>query len=197
MGIISRTGDLFYAFRFLKLLVTPWEETKAFEQGIVDENGKTVKKSRDLQTTDEKSAYTVFHRLVFNIKRLLEKLPFGRNKLASYAAALFLIKEETNLSEAQIRKVLEKVLGEPIDFDDIISETSWFQQDDHLLPGVYSLVEDIASPLTGEIIAFTKSKIKVTETLAPYDNFFGANIYEVYHPQTNQKIFISNRDIKR
>ena len=35
MGLISRTADLFYAFRFLKLLVTPWEKTGAFEQGMV------------------------------------------------------------------------------------------------------------------------------------------------------------------
>ena len=39
MGIISRTGDLFYAFRFLKLLVTPFEKTKAFELGIIDQEG--------------------------------------------------------------------------------------------------------------------------------------------------------------
>lgn len=65
MGIISRTGDLFYAFRFLKLLVTPWEKTTAFELGIIDENGKVLKKGSQRNTPEEKSAYTVFHRLVF------------------------------------------------------------------------------------------------------------------------------------
>ena len=196
MGIISRTGDLFYAFRFLKLLVTPWQKTSAFELGIVDENGQVLKKSRDLIGDDEKSAYTVFHRLVFNIKRLLEKLPFGKNKLASYAAALFLIKEETGMSEQQIKKVLEKVLGD-LELDDDIQESSWFQQGTKLLPGVYTLVEDVASPITGEVIAYKKNKIKVESSLEPYDTFFGINIYEVYHPQTNQKLYISNKDITR
>ena len=99
MGIISRTGDLFYAFRFLKLLVTPWEKTVAFELGIIDENGKVLKKGSQRNTPEEKSAYTVFHRLVFNLKRLLNKLPFGKSKLASYASALFLIKEETGMKD--------------------------------------------------------------------------------------------------
>ena len=45
MGIISRTGDLFYAFRFLKLLVTPFEKTKAFELGIIDKEEKLLKKA--------------------------------------------------------------------------------------------------------------------------------------------------------
>ena len=47
MGVISRAGDLFYAFRFLKLLVTPFEKTKAFELGIIDSNGKVLKKSKE------------------------------------------------------------------------------------------------------------------------------------------------------
>ena len=98
MGVISRTADLFYAYRFIKLLVTPWEKTEAFELGIIDAEGKVVKRTSQLTTTEEKSAYTVFHRLVFNIKRLLNKLPFGQTKLASWATALYLIKEETGFS---------------------------------------------------------------------------------------------------
>ena len=88
MGVVSRTADLFYAFRFLKLLVTPWDKTGAFEQGIIDENGKNLKKAKELTTPQEKEVYTVFHRLVFNLKRLLNKVPFGKSRLASYAAAL-------------------------------------------------------------------------------------------------------------
>ena len=44
MSIISRTGDLFYAFRFLKLLTTPWDKMGAYEQGIIDDTGKVLKK---------------------------------------------------------------------------------------------------------------------------------------------------------
>ena len=31
MAVISRAGDFFYAFRFLRLLTTPFEKTKAFK----------------------------------------------------------------------------------------------------------------------------------------------------------------------
>ena len=36
MGLIKRAGDLLFTFRFLTLLVTPFEKTKAFELGIID-----------------------------------------------------------------------------------------------------------------------------------------------------------------
>lgn len=194
MGLISKTGDLFYAFRFLRLLTQPWDKTKAFEMGIVDGMGKVLKKSNQL-TSEEKGAYTVFHRLVFNIKRLLNKLPFGKSKLASYAAALFLIKEETNMSEEQIKKVMAKFLD--MEEADTLEESTWFQEGSELKPGVYSLTEDICSPLTGEIVALKKSKIKVDEFLKPTGRLFNQNIYEVTHALTNQKIYISNREIKR
>ncbi len=35
----------------------------------------------------------MMHRLVWKLKRLMEKVPFGKSRLASYAAALWLIKE--------------------------------------------------------------------------------------------------------
>ena len=194
MGLISKTGDLFYAFRFLRLLTTPWDKTEAFNLGIVDKEGKTLKKAATL-TSEEKGAYTVFHRLVFNLKRLLNKLPFGKSKLGSYAAALFLIKEETGMTEAQIKKVMSKVLDE--EEMETLDESTWFQTDSKLNPGTYSLTNDICSITTGEVIALTKSKIKIAEALDPVDNVFGQNIYEAYHPLTNQMVYVTIRDIKR
>jgi len=68
MGIIKRAGDLVYTFRFLKLLVTDFKDTKAFELGLIDEKGKKLKKP---VSADERDVYTPFHRLVFNIKKLI------------------------------------------------------------------------------------------------------------------------------
>ena len=70
-GILSRVGDIAYALRFLKLLVTPWEKMNAFKYGLIDNKGKKLKKP---ELPIEKSVYTIFHRLVFNIKRLLNIL---------------------------------------------------------------------------------------------------------------------------
>lgn len=196
MGLISRTGDIFYAFRFLKMLTTPWNKMKAYDLGIVDENGAVLKKASQLKTGDEKAAYTVFHRLVFNLKRLLNKLPFGKTKLASYATALFLIKEETGMSEDQIRKVMKKLLDD--DDVDQLEESTWFQKDDGTLnEGDYILVNDIASPKTGEIIAEAKTKVHVDANSSPVDKCFYQNIYKVTHIRTGQEIYITSRDIKR
>ena len=91
---MNRLLNAFVIFQFIKYLATPFDKTEAFKLGIIDEKGNYLKKQRDLKTTDEKKASNIFTRLVWNIKKLLEKLPFGKSKLASIATALFLIKEE-------------------------------------------------------------------------------------------------------
>ena len=65
--------DAFITFRFLKLLVTPFDKTEAYKLGIIDERGKVLKKYRSLERVEERRAYTILHRLVFNIKKLIEK----------------------------------------------------------------------------------------------------------------------------
>ena len=70
MSIITRTADLFYTFRFLKILTTPFEKTDAYKLGIIDNKGKRDKKVL-IDNDKRKKAYTAFHRLVFNVKRLM------------------------------------------------------------------------------------------------------------------------------
>jgi len=195
MSILSRAADLGYAFRFLKLLTTPWNKLKAFELGIVDANGKNLKKAKELKTTEEKSAYTIFHRLVFNVKRLLQLAPGGKSKIASYAAALFLIKEHTGMSEEKIEEIIGKALDG--DVENGISENAWYIKGDTLNPGVYCLTKDIVSYNTGEAIAKKNSKIRVQEHSEPHSSFLGSNIYKVQHVLTKQELYISNEDIKR
>ena len=197
MGIISRTGDLFYAFRFLKLLVTPWEKTEAFKLGIIDANGNILKKSAERTTPEEKSAYTVFHRLVFNVKRLLGKVPGGKSVVARYGAALFLIKEHTGMSEKAIIKALEKYLETDLSTNQI-DENTWYQDyEDRLLPGNYILQSDVVSLETGEPVAFANQKVVVEDFMSPIGSFSNINIYRVKHKSTNQYIHITNRDISR
>ncbi len=195
MSILSRAADLGYAFRFLKLLTTPWNKLKAYELGIVDENGKNLKRAKELKTKEEKSAYTIFHRLVFNIKRLLNKIPGGKSTLASYAAALYLIKEHTGMSEEKIEEIITKVLDDNLETD--LTESQWFIKGDTLNPGIYCLTKDVVSMNTGEEIAKKNSKIRVEEHTEPYSSFLGNNIYKVQHVLTKQELYISNEDIKR
>ena len=148
-GILSRAADLFYAFRFLKLLVTKWENVPAFKLGLIDKKGQRIKAVK-IETPAQKSAYTVFHRLVFNIKRLLMKIPgVSTGRLASYAAALFLIREHTGMSEKQIKKIMDQADLE-FDWDNLpLQESKWFiNVEGNLNPGIYTLINDIASPIT-------------------------------------------------
>lgn len=93
--------DTFFTFKFIKLLVTPWNKTEAFKFGIIDEKGKVLRKQKELKNDKEKNSYTHFHRLVWNVKRVIEKAPGGKSKVASYGAALFLLKEMEEKGELE------------------------------------------------------------------------------------------------
>lgn len=88
--------DAFMLYQFLSKLVTPFEKTDAYKLGIIDKEGKILKTRSSLKTSEEKNAFTLFDLLVFNLKKLLAKVPFGQTVLASYVAALFLIREGKN-----------------------------------------------------------------------------------------------------
>lgn len=90
---MSKFVDNLIAFKVLSMLVTPFEKSDAFKLGIIDKDGKALKKVKDLNTTQERDAYTALDRLVFNLKRLLAKVPGGKSQFASLIAAYWLIKE--------------------------------------------------------------------------------------------------------
>ena len=124
MGILAGIGNIYFVYQFLKKLVTPFEKTKAFELGIVDKDGKILKRRRDLKTQAEKDAYTLSDTLIWNIKKLLGKIPGGKSRIASYAAALFLIKEESENPNADLNELelqffdkFERIYNNDSEFD--------------------------------------------------------------------------------
>ena len=198
MGIIKQAGDLVYTFRFLTLLVTPFDKTKAYEYGIIDENGKR-RKDFSTNTLDARDAYrnhyTPFHRLVFNIKRLMAKAPGGDTRLASYAAALYLIKENYSVSEKKILKGLRELGIDSTDF--MVEENNWFVlPNNQLSPGVYKLrYEKVADPIDMPILP--NDKIRVAEDAMPIGEMFGINIYEATHVRSNQKVYVTSLELVR
>lgn len=193
MGLLTRAGDLVYTFRFLKLLVTPFNKTKAFELGIIDDKGVRQKDVK-LDSTEKKSAFTTFHRLVFNIKKIMAKAPGGGTRLASYAAALFLIKEKLELSDDSITKIVEKSGIEPLDF--MLEQSSWFLLDDGALsPGTYRIKEDKVVNSTIDELVRAKDHIIVSQDCYPAGDIYGIDIYEVTHKKTNQKLYITVNEI--
>ena len=108
--------DLFLVFNFIKRLVTPFEKWEAYKEGIIDEKGNLLIKRKDFVKNSQKSAFGIFDQMILNMKKLLGKLPGGQTKLASYASALWLIREQqrieaTNyLTEESVEEDLEIAL---------------------------------------------------------------------------------------
>jgi len=139
MGILAGIGNIYFVDQFLKKLVTPFNKTDAFKLGMIDEKGKILKRRRDLVTDDEKSAYNLSDTLIWNIKKLMGKIPGGKSRIASYAAALYLIKEQQDgykiteeELELQFFDMFEKMYNNDLKFDprtlkkfeDILNEDS-------------------------------------------------------------------------
>ena len=98
IGQASRGADLYFVFRFLRLLTMDFKKTDAYKFKIIDDKGNALRKSADLESVKEKAAYTMLHRMVFKIRRLILKVPLiGKSILLNYAAALFLLKEQKDV----------------------------------------------------------------------------------------------------
>ena len=206
---MGRAIDLFVTYRFIKLLVTPFEKTDAYRLGIIDKDGNRVMpapvggvrqtKPESLKTIEEKNSYTVLHKLVFNIKKLFAKVPGLRTKLGTYAAALFLLKDtfkesidDPDVFEKEFMKYL-KEQGYEID-DDISEQVIGFGE---ILPkGEYTLVNDILSKEEEELTAKKGDKVVVFEDEPPIDTVLGVDIFSVVHLRTKEIIYVSLEDLK-
>ena len=196
MSIISTAANAYFTYRFLRILTQRWEDMDAYKLGIIDDEGNILKKTRQLRTKEEKDAYTIFHRLVFNLKKLLERLPLGRTRIASYAAAMFLLREYTALSDEQFHVLFDK-LDREIDLDELMVESSYVMPDGSLMPGTYSLLDDLPSPTTGELIALAGTKVQIDESTELAGQILGHNIYKVLHLDTKESIYVSPANISR
>lgn len=194
MGILKQAGDLVYTFRFLKLLTTKFEDTDAFKLGIIDKDGKR-NKSVSINTSEQKDAYTPFHRLVFNVKRIMAKVPGGSSSLASYAAALYLIKENYISSERKLGEVLEEHTD--ISTEQFLNESSsWFiVEDRQLAPGNYRLRNEKVINSNYEPLAKANDRIVVEENSRPVGSIFGLDVYEAIHYNSKQKVYITVGEI--
>ena len=102
---MTQAVDLYVLYKFIKAIATPFDETQAFELGIVNDKGKLLKKPK---SREEKEAYDHFTRFTFNIKRILARVGLDK-KYATYAGALLLMKEGADgvrLSDFEIEQQL-------------------------------------------------------------------------------------------
>ena len=120
----NRAVDLVITYRVIKLLVTPFEKQEAFKYGIIDKDGKVLRKFRTLKTTAEKKSYTMLHRFVFNLKRILQKAGLG-GRLGTFAVALgLLIREDKSYLPHKnlIESAVISYLKETNQYDNLLNE---------------------------------------------------------------------------
>ena len=171
---MGRVIDAVIAYRVLKLLVTPFNRTKAFKLGIIDDKGKVLIKSKDLPNSGpQREAYTLLIRFVFNLKKLLGKVGIRGPLGTSAAAALAFFKEE-NGQNLEVEKTVYKHLREK-GFE--------FQVDENygepLRPGTYRVNRDITD-LEGDIVININEEVIFegnTDTIMGYDVFKYRNVY--------------------
>ena len=117
--MIGAAVDLWMVYSFIRRLITPFSEWEAYKLGIIDERGNILKKRRELRLQPEVRAFGVFDILVLNLKKLLEKLPAGQTRLASYAAALWLIREHKAFTP-------ESILTEDLSDEQLVESAELF-----------------------------------------------------------------------
>lgn len=94
--------DLFLVYSFIKRLATPFNEWDAYKEGVIDDRGNIILPKKNRDTIKQRKSLGHFDLLVLKLKKLLEKVPGGRSRIASYAAALWLIKEHQMFTDEQM-----------------------------------------------------------------------------------------------
>ena len=191
--------DLFVAYRFLRILTTPWEDQEAYKLGIIDKDGKLLRKRNTLKTDAEKKSFTLLHRLIFNLKRILHKIPLVRSKLGTYATALYLLKQHF-AGQVEDEDTVEKAF------------TGWLVDNGYLpkeeleesvigigatLPkGRYKLTQDIFAGNEGDIKGKKGDTVVAFADTPPTGSVIGQDIFVVIHQKSKEEIYVSLEDLK-
>jgi hypothetical protein len=184
MGVV----DTVIVFRILKMLTRKWEEQDAFKFGIIDDKGKRIKSVKP-KTSEEKNSFTLLHRLVFNLKRVLELLPFGRTRLASYAASLALLKEHFNIDGEPLERHFYQYLKEN---DMVLDLLEGHDNLNNLQKGMeYELRLSVWNE--ENIIGQRGDRVQV---LGQTDNVMGVAIYKAYNFDQDESMLITGHDVK-
>ena len=159
--------DTLIAYKFIKIISTPWTDTEAFKLGILDANGKILKKRGSLTSQAEKSAYpSIFYTLCWNIKKILDRVPLLnlKGKPGALIASIMLLRE-----------LCAKDLSDPTVIDDLVKEELL-----NIGITVEILAESATSPqslTTGNYMVRGRT-MSINADLLPIDECFGHPVYK-------------------
>ena len=184
MGVV----DTVIVFRILKMMTRKWIEMDAFKLGLIDMNGKRIKGVK-AKTKEQKDSYTLLHRLVFNLKRVLELLPFGRTRLSSYAASLALLKEHFNINGEALERHFYQYLKE----NDMVMDL--LEGHDNLNNLQKGMEYELRLSVWNEEDVIGKRGDRV-QVLGKTDNVMGVDIYRAYNFDQDESMLITGHDVK-
>ena len=173
----NRAIDMLITYRVLKILTTPFEKQDAFKFGIIDKDGKVLRRYKDVSKSDEKKTYTWLHRFVFNVKRLLGKAGLG-GRLGSLGVALALLLKEENYINRQpkkIRKLMEPSIGDYKKYDKVF-ESAVIKYCVHI--GVWDTILKEDTNLSPTMTGLLQEKFEKNPDLELTANYFGCDIFE-------------------
>lgn len=91
-------SNILIAYKILSDLGKKWTEFDAYKLGLIDANGEKI---RSPETKEEKYAYDSYYKLIFNLKRILQRF-VGKNTTVQKLTTLLLLKEGYDQEKADI-----------------------------------------------------------------------------------------------
>jgi len=201
---MNRTVDALIVFRFIKLLVTPFNKQAAYREGIIDMHGNRMidpetGKPTKLETTKQKSSYTILHKLIFNIKRLLLKLPFiNLGNSGTWLSAMYLLKDTFKESKIHDLDLIEHAFSDVLGRYDITIPKNIIKENINLDldEGTYIIKSNVLYRNGNDFsLAEAGDEVVAEKITKPIGQVSGYDIYELTHKKTNQKIYISSADL--
>jgi len=117
----------YLAYKLIGLLSKPFTDWEAFELGLIDEDGKSIKK---LVTTEEKKAFGIFEKMARNIKSLITKIT-GKSRAAAVLSTLYLMKEKT-MTDENAEVLLDYLIKEYPDIKEYVDELLKIEASKHI-----------------------------------------------------------------
>lgn len=186
--------DTYIVYRFIRILTLQWDEQDAFKLGIIDASGEPLKTTAQLKTSDERNAFTLFHRMVFNLKRLIEKIPGGKTKIGSYAAALFLLREQFGDEEGVL--VFERTVMNYLKENNAVEQNylkEQFLPEETLPQGNYKLL-NIMLDVKGDLLK-AGTIVLAKHDLKPAGRVLGIDVFQLQVAKTGKAVVVSHEDI--
>ena len=177
---MGRIIDALVAYRVLKILITPFKKTKAYQMGIIDDKGKVLIKAKQFKDkihankrAEAKKSYTLLIRFVFNLKRLLSKVGIRGPLGSAAAAAIAFFREEKDYNPIIEKEIYKYIKEQGFEYDINENYGDPIQHGKYIVKrDIYDLEGDIMIN-SGEVIDFKED----TQSIMGYDVFKYNNVF--------------------